>query len=213
MIPVFAKSGLMALCAFFLLNCRSSQPAYFQQNATRLIAATTAPESLPAPELDSLPVASRADETPASTEIKSSTRADQVRHLNPDAAPARRRTWLQQPVLFAPTGDSYTAQRLPTTFSTKRAVPKGAVYALAGSTLPYGLLLIRNLPNWAWLASLALPVASLFLATGSIAKIRRNRGQFRGKGWAIAALLLATSYMGVALYALAALAASGTLWE
>lgn len=213
MIPVFAKSGLMAICALFLLNCRSTQSANFQPTATHFFTSAELPESLPVIEADSLPVTGMERDRSELRRPLPPAGTVQVRHSNPDAQPTRRRTWLHQSVMFVGAGDSYTAPRLPDTFTTKRAVPKGAIYALAGSALPYGLLLFRSLPSWAWLASLALPVASLFLATGALAKIRRNRGQFRGKGWAIAALLVATSYMGMVLVAVAALASSGILWE
>ncbi|MEZ0607008.1 hypothetical protein ACAW74_00770 [Fibrella sp. WM1] len=213
MIPLYAKSGLVALCGFFLLTCRTGQLAYFQSTPTHVSAVEQALEPSPIATVDSLPLADRVATTAAPSHTLPPAAAAQVRHANPDAQPTRRRTWLHQSVMFAPAGDTYTAPRLPSTFTTKRAVPKGAVYALAASVLPYGLLLFRSLPNWAWLASLALPVASLFMATGALAKIRRNRGQYRGKGWAIAALLLATGYMGMVLYAVAALATSGILWE
>lgn len=213
MIPVFVKSGLLAIGTLFLLNCRSTQSAYFRPTPTHFVTSEELPDPLPTAEVDSLPVAGTEKELSVQTRPMRPVGAAQVRHPNPDAQPIRRRTWLQQPVMFAAAGDSYTAPRLPDTFTTKRAVPKGAIYALAGSALPYGLLLFRSLPSWAWLASLALPVASLFLATGALAKIRRNRGQFRGKGWAVAALLLATGYMGMVLYAVVALTSSGILWE
>lgn len=213
------KTGLLALGMLCLLGCKPTQTAFFQRTSPTAFLTRELPASPPelTARIDTLPAAaplgiSSLSPSPATNTVLASANRP-VRHANPDAQPLRRRTWLTQKVLFAPSGESYTAQRLPIDGPAKRAVPKGAVYALAGSALPYGLLLVNSLPAWAWWLSLSLPVASLFLATGALTKIRRNKTQYRGKGWAIAAMLLATSYLGMVLVAAAALATSGVLWE
>lgn len=216
MILATLKTGLLALGTLCLFGCRPTQTAFFQPAPTAFLAPPPEPELLV--EADTVPAASLASVrggagAAAPSPAARFANAAPARHANPDAQPTRRRTWLDQRVLFAPSGENYTAQRLPIDVPAKRAVPKGAVYALAGSALPYGLLLINSVPAWAWWLSLSLPVASLFLATGALTKIRRNKAQYRGKGWAIAAMLLATSYLGMVLVAVAALATSGILWE
>lgn len=217
MILATLKTGLCALGTLCLLGCRPTQTAFFHSTAPAVWPAQDPLPIEPTAETDSLPATALMNPSSAVASGAASQEVaepgGQARHANPDAQPARRRTWLNQKVLFAPSGETYTAQRLPIDVPAKRVVPKGAVYALAGSTLPYGLLLINSLPAWAWWLSLSLPVASLFLATGAMTKIRRNKAQYRGKGWTIAAMLLATSYMGMVLVAVAALASSGILWE
>ncbi len=137
-----------------------------------------------------------------------------VRHGNPDLSTPRRPAWLYTTQLMTGSQTSYTAsQVIPDELPSKRRVPRGVFYALAGSALPYGLFLFSPLAPWVWVLSLTLPLASMLVATGSMAKIRRNKTQFRGRGWAALALILATSYVGMALVTLAALATSGILWE
>lgn len=209
------KTGLLALGTLCLFGCRPTQTAFFKPTTATSFTPVSGPDRLV--QIDSLPVIPPAPDQALTQAgpppVVAATNATSARHANPDAQPTRRRTWLDQRVLFAQSGESYTAQRLPIDVPAKRTVPKGAVYALAGSALPYGLLLINSLPVWAWWLSLSLPVASLFLATGALTKIRRNKPQYRGKGWAIAAMLLATSYLGMVLVAVAALTTSGVLWE
>jgi hypothetical protein len=137
-----------------------------------------------------------------------------VRHGNPDLSPPRRAAWLYTSQLMTGSQTSYTAnQIIPDELPSKRRVPRGVFYALAGSALPYGFFLFSPLAPWVWVLSLTLPLASMLVATGSLSKIRRNKTQFRGRGWAALALVLATSYVGMALVTLAALATSGILWE
>lgn len=137
-----------------------------------------------------------------------------LRHGNPDLMPPRRAAWVYTNQLMAGSQTNYTANSLlPHELSAKRNVPKGVVYALVGSVLPYGAFLLAPLAPWIWVLSLTLPLASMLLAAGSLAKIKRNKTQFRGRGWAALALILATGYVGMVLFSLAALATSGVLWE
>ena len=127
---------------------------------------------------------------------------------------ARKPAWLYTSQLMAGSQTSYTAnQVIPDEHPSKRRVPKGVFYALAGSVLPYGMFILAPVAPWVWLLSLTLPLASMLVAAGSLAKIRRNKTQLRGRGWAALALILATSFVGMALVSLAALATSGILWE
>lgn len=217
MIPVLLKRAFLALSALFLLNCRTTQFAYVQPTHAYLAPTESAPASLPLTDAKATNESGDRPSILAQPTVLVGDPVDKAvllpRHQNPDAQSAKRRSWLHQSLLYVPSGEHYTAPRFIATVNTKRTVPKGTIYALAGGALPYGLFLVDKLPVWAWWMSLALPVASLFLATGSLAKIRRNREQFRGRGWAVAAMLLATSYLGMVLYAVAAIAASGVLWE
>lgn len=137
-----------------------------------------------------------------------------LRHGNPDLAAPRRPVWLYTSQLMAGSQTSYTAnQVIPDELPSKRRVPRGVFYALAGSALPYGLFLFSPLAPWVWVLGLTLPLASILVAAGSLSKIRRNKSLFRGRGWAALALILATSFVGMTLVTLAALATSGILWE
>ncbi|MBO0935984.1 hypothetical protein J2I47_05445 [Fibrella sp. HMF5335] len=225
----------MLLC---LGGCRVAQPAYFSPAQPAYTPSLLTPPDqvtlAPAPvHLSTAPQPSESAEPhystaalqprktvhgttaprPITTSLALSTGVP-VRHGNPDITVPRRPAWLYTSQLMAGSQTNYTANQLiPDELPSKRRVPKGVFYALGGSVLPYGLFLLAPVAPWVWVLSLTLPLASMLIAAGSLAKIRRNKAQFRGRGWAALALVLATSFVGMALVTFAALATSGILWE
>ncbi|MBO0929658.1 hypothetical protein [Fibrella aquatilis] len=225
---------LLLLC---LGGCRTAPPAFFSpaqpayvpslMQAPDRVTQAPAPAQLPTPAPASEPVEAHYSATqrtaapslsarllpPAHTPYSALAMAS-IRHSNPDLTVSRKPAWLYRSQLMAGSQSTYTAsQIIPDVHPSKRRVPKGVFYALAGSVMPYGLFILAPVSPWVWVLSLTLPLASMLVATGSLAKIRRNKSQFRGRGWAALALILATSFVGMALVTLAALATSGILWE
>ena len=239
MIPYRLQACLWPLMLLWLGGCRVAQPAFFSPAQPAYTPPLMqAPDwATQAPASARLPTVARSHEptepyySPKQPQQKIASPAQvsvvrpatvnialpagvPLRHGNPDLSAPRRPAWLYTSQLMAGSQTSYTAnQVIPDELPSKRQVPRGVFYALAGSALPYGLFLFSPLAPWVWVLSLTLPLASMLVATGAMAKIRRNKSLFRGRGWAALALILATSYVGMVLVTLAALATSGILWE
>lgn len=94
-----------------------------------------------------------------------------------------------------------------------RRIPTLSWIALAGSLLPYGVLVFSLTTGFGWALAMAFSLGSILAGVASLSKISRNPEKYRGKGWAISAILLATGFMGIALLALAALSTSRVIWE
>lgn len=98
-------------------------------------------------------------------------------------------------------------------FNRNRRVPTLSRVALVGSLLPYGILLFSLTSGFAWAAAMVFSLGSVLAGIAGLSKISRNPEKYRGKGWSVSAILLATGFMGIALLALAALSTSRVIWE
>ncbi|GAB3972933.1 hypothetical protein GCM10028806_25860 [Spirosoma terrae] len=62
-----------------------------------------------------------------------------------------------------------------------------------------------------WILGITVPLTATLLGVASMTTIKRNQDRYRGKGWAMAAIMLGTGVLGLALIALAALSVSETI--
>lgn len=83
-----------------------------------------------------------------------------------------------------------------------------ALVALGVAALSLGLLFVVSSGTLMWVLSLTLPLTATLLGTASLTTIKRNQDRYRGKGWAMAAIMLGTGVLGLALVALAAISTS-----
>ncbi|GAA4398204.1 hypothetical protein GCM10023187_08620 [Nibrella viscosa] len=220
-------AGLMSACS--PSNYPFFQPqSGFRHQASAITHPSVAPaDTLPntAPAIPSaLPVSpqTRAEtETPVGrlTEVPASVgspkpRISPVLSRNPDV-PQRPRS----PVFSWGETESvqYVAKKLTPAerkaYNKTRRVPTLNWLALAGSLVPYGILILSLTSGFAWVAGMVFSLGSVLAGIAGLTKISRNPEKYRGKGWAISAILLATGFMGVALLALAALSTSRVIWE
>ena len=131
---------------------------------------------------------------------------------NPDAStkkPTKR--WLTQSGLLASTATTYVYER-PTAPVAKRRTPVLAHGAFAGGLLSYVASTLSATGGWMWLVATTLPLLTALVGVAGLTKISRNREQYRGKGWAISAILLGTGVLGMIWVALFALASSNIIW-
>lgn len=80
--------------------------------------------------------------------------------------------------------------------------------SLARAIVSQGLLLLGTATCMVWLLTVILALASVLVGVSGLAKISCQREDYRGKGWAMSAIMLATGALGLALVAAAALATS-----
>ncbi|CCH57241.1 hypothetical protein BN8_06649 [Fibrisoma limi BUZ 3] len=211
---------VVIFATFLLPACNSAHYAYFQPQPTRTTSYHSEPY-VPEATLDSIPAApSIAPVNKALTSAGSSPSVDTpgspttnpTLHRNPDSRTSHRhrlKRLIRYPSLahFAPQRSADIDRH-----SSSRKVHGLAIAALALSVLSYGLLLVPS-NAFVWVLGMALPLTSIMMGSASLASINRNKERLRGKGWAVAAIMIATGFMGLAAVALAALSTSRVIWE
>jgi len=203
-------------------SCRSSNQAFVQYQRP-VHAHESPPERLILAPPDTLPTASDLRELGLLTENQQLTSQlglytshhPKLTHIkNPESRESNRKSWLQRlNVNNDPTTAEYTPRREVPVLSTKRKIPGIVKASLAGGILSQGLLLLGMASGTIWILAITLPLASVLLGIAGLAKISRQREEYRGKGWAMSAIMLATGALGLALVAAAALATSETIWK
>jgi len=208
-----------ALCCLFAVSaCQTTAPAYFQSqsnSASRLAdpellttPADSLPESTPSNALTS------SDDKPAVVLPTASVTAGAsgkrpVRHLNPESRSRRqiRRLIDLMPMAHVPVHTEQIDRHSP----VRKTHPMGLA-ALGLAVLSYGSLLAGG-STLVLVLSLVFPLAAVLMGVASLTAIHRNRDRYRGKGWAMAAIVVGTGAMGLALVAVAALSVSRVVWE
>lgn len=199
--------------ALLLWGCQSPRYAYFQPTsvARSPVLPTTTLQSA-----DTLPVARQRFVTSSVSDryVSSSGRSVAVsagRHRNPDSAPKPRLAHLLRS--SEPVPHVAPQRQLTDWHSPKRKTYKPAVAALGVAILSVGVFFVPLTTPLAWGLAAAMPLTATLLGVASLTTISRNRDRFRGKGWAMAAILIGTGIVGMSLLALAALSASNVVWE
>lgn len=208
----------LTLVSLFLSNCRSAQyaripyqrPAHEQaflrepQQIANTDTLPSAPTAQPILHTEQQP-----EKSAISTETIDQPKAAYLR--NPDAPKPPKSVWLHK--ITTPRDPSlreYAPRHEPLVLSGKRKVPGLVKASVVGGGLGQVLMLlgIGTISTTFWALSLLVPIAALLLGVAGLAKINRRREEFRGKGWAMTAIMLATGALGLAMVAAAALATS-----
>ncbi len=132
-------------------------------------------------------------------------------HRNPESRSIKRFNRLFNPLPVAhvaPKRQTVVDQHNPA-----RKIHRLALVALGISVLAYTPLLLVGGGTLVWVLSFILPLAAVMLGVASLATINRNKDRFRGKGWAMAAVVIGTGVLGLAMVAMAALSMSKVVWE
>lgn len=133
---------------------------------------------------------------------------------NPEAREPKRAAWLRElSVKSNPTVTEFAPRHEAPVPTTKRRVPGLAKASVVGGILSQGLVLFGTASGLVWVLAIMVPLASILLGVAGLAKMTRRRDEFRGKGWAMSGILLATGAIGLALMAAAALATSEVIWK
>ena len=219
--------AIVAIFCFCLLSaCRTTQPAYFQPQShasphavslnptanspdtasTRTIPNLSAPEVVRAVPDGPVVVSSTVAMPPQTHSVKQG----RFSHRNPDSYALQR--------LNRQNGSSTIAHVAPLSqlidrHSLARKTYKPALLALGLALLSYTSLFLTGGSTLLWILSITLPMASTLLGTASLLTINRNKERYRGKGWAMAAIVVGTGALGLALVAVAALSVSKIVWE
>lgn len=186
---------------------------YYSTSEVPLASRDTVPESsvtLPVTiSMGTIPAA----QPPSDNAVSRPVIQPQLAHIrNPDAStkkPTKR--WLTQSGLLASTATTYVYER-PTALVAKRRTPVLAQGAFAGGLLSYAASTLSAAGGWMWIIATTLPLLTALVGVAGLTKISRNREQYRGKGWAISAILLGTGVLGMIWVALFALASSNIIW-
>lgn len=217
------SGGLSAVVATSLLiavtACGPSRTAYFQPqvNAYDRSFSATAPvpiipvDSLPAPDAAVTDTAVASSRTTNPSTIPGSALVGRPGlHRNPDSQSKRqiRRLLDVLPIDHVPLRSAQIDRHSP-----GRKTHRLGLVALGLSALSYAPLLLGGGSVLAWALGLTLPLAAVLLGVASLTTIHRNKDRYRGKGWAMAAIVIATGAMGLALVAVAALSVSKVVWE
>ncbi|KAB7730971.1 hypothetical protein F5984_09060 [Rudanella paleaurantiibacter] len=156
-------------------------------------------------------VAPSANEGPANP-MAYHPKAHHVR--NPEAREPKRAAWLREwSVKSNPTVTEFAPRHEVPVPTAKRRVPGLAKASVVGGILSQGLVLFGTASGFVWVLAIMVPLASILLGVAGLAKLTRRRDEFRGKGWAMSGILLATGAIGLALMAAAALATSEVIWK
>ncbi|MFD2570898.1 DUF4190 domain-containing protein [Spirosoma soli] len=225
----FGRSLAIALSSVLALlsGCGPSRYAYFQpqrnaphHQAPALADLTASADTLPD---QASPISLRTDKPTALKEVAepaapvrqmsavaSQASTHSTRHSNPDSYPTRRiNTWFSKIPVAHVAPRTHTIDRN----STNRKTHPLALVALGLSVLAYAPLLLAATGTAMWVLSVTLPLAAILLGVASVTTIKRNKDRYRGKGWAMAAIVLGTGVLGLALVAIAALSLSNLVWE
>lgn len=203
-------------------SCRSSNQAFVQYQ--RPVHVRESPAERPGiVETDTLPTAAAPGNLVFLTENQQLTnqsgsypshRPKPTHIKNPESHESIHKNWLHRiNSNDDPTTAEYAPRREAPVLSTKRKVPGLVKASLAGGILSQGLVLLGAASGVIWILAMTLPLASVLLGVAGLAKISRQREEYRGKGWAMSAIMLATGALGLALVAAAALATSETIWK
>lgn len=137
-----------------------------------------------------------------------------AQHLsNPETPKSKSGLFRKLATSNDPTYAEYAPRREAPVLTTKRRVPNLVKASLAGGVVSQGLLLLGTASGTIWFLAVLLPIASVLMGVAGLAKITRQREEYRGKGWAMSAIMLATGALGLAIVAAAALATSEILWK
>ncbi|WP_460981021.1 hypothetical protein [Spirosoma fluminis] len=223
MFPVTWRSGrshavAVASVLALLSGCGPTRYAYFQpqRNAIERLAspsnelvasADTLPEASPISMHTSTEASNIDAESPASTPATATRypaltlRISASRHLNPENHSPKRLGRLFRSIPAA-----HVAPRMQAIDhnSTNRRTHPLAVIALGVSVLGYVPLLLAASGTLVWVLSVTLPLAAVLMGAASLTTINRNKDRYRGRGWAMAAIMLGTGMLGLALVAIAA---------
>jgi hypothetical protein len=203
-----------------LSGCGPTRYAYFQPQANAfqraappLNSLTASVDTLPAPtEISLLENRSSNEVAVLSTHQAQTvtTETNVVRHRNPDSYQPKRIHHLFSSIPLAHVAPK---RQMIDRHSTSRKTHPLAILGLSLSALAYIPLLLTSAGTFLWVLGLILPLAAVLLGVASLTTINRNKERYRGKGWAMAAILLGTGVLGLALVAAAALSVTKVLWE
>lgn len=206
----------------FLSGCGPARYAYFQpqQNDFQRLQSTSSlpvlADTVPAPSAvlpensasfvtAPLPITTVA---PKSDPPSVPTTVNSVIHRNPDSYHNQRfNKWFRS----LPVAHVAPKTQLIDRHSRSRKTYKLALVALGMGVLSFSSLFIIGGSTLTWVLGVTLPLATTLLGVASMTTIKRNQDRYRGKGWAMAAIMLGTGVLGLALVALAALSVSETI--
>ncbi|GAB3896567.1 hypothetical protein GCM10028825_42570 [Spirosoma agri] len=218
---------MFLVCILTLLSgCGSSRYAYFQpqRNAVQRVNPTTADLVTSVDTLTPLTVSGLTTEptatssstavTATATRIQTTAAAtaqllaNPSRHRNPESYRTQRfGRWFRSLPLAHVAPRTHMIDRN----SPSRKTYKLALVALGFAVLSFGSLFLAGGGVLMLVTEITLPLTATLLGTASLATIKRNPDRFRGKGWAMAAIMIGTGLLGLALVALAALSVSETI--
>ncbi|MCY7359412.1 MAG: hypothetical protein LH609_18540 [Rudanella sp.] len=216
---VMLASVAIGLCT---TSCRMSNQAFIQYqrpNHAHKWPAEALPVALSdtlTPPLSGQHSSSSPDSALITSQVASALepRPTSTHSRNPEAREPRPKKWLHSINLNNdPAIVDYAPQREQPVLTTKRKVPGIVKGAMVGGILSQGLLVFGTATGALWFLTIILPLASVLIGIAGLAKISRRREEFRGKGWAMSAIMLATGALGLALVAAAALATSEVIWK
>ncbi|QHV98848.1 DUF4190 domain-containing protein [Spirosoma endbachense] len=223
-----SPGAFIAICILTLLSsCGPTHPAYFQSQRNAIqrtnlttFPVTTATDTVPIHQevsgsssetmvatlptattspTGSLMKAAASEHTPAVVNVS--------RHRNPDSYHNQRFSrWFHSLPIAHVAPRTHAIDRN----STSRKTYKLALVALGLAVLSFSSLFVAG-GTLMWVLGVTLPLTATLLGVASLTTIRRNRDRYRGKGWAMAAIMLGTGVLGLALVALAALSVSETI--
>lgn len=218
------KGSVVAILAIAMLSgCGPAHYAYFQPQRNAISHSRASPISDKITEeadtlvpqiatissgestLDS-PVTTAASATSFTTPTaRAKFTVDATHHRNPDSYHTRRsRGWFRS----LPLGHVAPRTHMIDRNSAGRKTYALALVALGVAALSLGSLFVVSSGTLMWVLSLTLPLTATLLGTASLTTIKRNQDRYRGKGWAMAAIMLGTGVLGLALVALAVISTS-----
>lgn len=197
-----------------LSGCSPTQYAYFQSqrnDSQRTVSAVR--DSLSSadtvyPEVVSGPTASPFSSSVDSSLVSRATVPGVNRHANPEGHQSKR---IRR--LFSSIPVAHVAPRMQSIdrHSRSRKTYTLALVALGIAVLSFGSVFISAGSTLMWILGITLPLTATLLGVASLATINRNPDRYRGKGWAMAAILLGTGTLGLVLIALAALSVNQSI--
>lgn len=208
--------GVVSACrpsGYALLQPQHHEQYYQATSVAPLHARDTIPQSPKnAPTLTTISAELRQPPGTSAPLEKLTIRPKRAHLQNPDASALKpKNAWLTKSGLLEPTVTTYVYEP-PMIQTTKRRTPILAHGAFAGGLLSYVTSALSITGGWMWVIVTTLPLLTALVGVMGLTKINRNREQYRGKGWAISAILLGTGVLGMIWVALFALASSKAFW-
>lgn len=206
--------------ACLLTGCGSTRYAYFQPG-DRLAQHATPTMSMPLADTVLLPNSTSA--TPAesvsttlvtaslSTTSRSFSAVQPARHRNPDSYHNQRFRRLAGTGI--PVAHVAPQSRLIDRHSASRKVYWLSLAALGMAVASASLFFWPIGTALTWILAISMPLTATLLGVASLTTISQHKDRYRGKGWAVAAILLGTGLIGLAVVAMAALSVSPVVWE
>lgn len=212
---------VVAVSVLWLLgSCRPTHYAYFQPqvnsiphvaNSTVVINVATdtvSPKTTDYAEVVAVPATSQTTPSANATTQLTPSVVRLSRHRNPDSYQNQRiNRWLRS----ANVGHVAPKTQLIDRHSRSRKTYPLAWVALGLGVLSAGAMFIVSGGTLMWILGITVPLSATLLGVASMTTIKRNQDRYRGKGWAMAAIMLGTGVLGLALIALAALSVSETI--